>query len=323
MIFSIKRIDDIFEIIDQTKLPHAEVYLKIDNYRQMIEAIKTLQIRGAPAIGIAAAAAVYLACSECSENSDFEKQIETAITHIDSSRPTAVNLHNATNKIRKILNDCNSLSDFITELSSFVDELMRAEFDACERMAENGFKIIPQQYTRFLTHCNTGSLATYGEGTALAVLKKIAKHRDIHVWVDETRPLQQGARLTMWELQSAGIPCTLITDNMAAFAIQTQKIETVITGADCITQLGDVANKIGTLNLAILAKYFSIPFYVVAPNTTHSMTIVRGEDIVIEQRSAAEVSFFSGSPITITGANVYNPAFDVTPAELITSIITD
>jgi methylthioribose-1-phosphate isomerase len=323
MIYSIRRIKESFEIIDQTLLPHIEKYIQIDNYQQMIEAIKSLQIRGAPAIGIAATAAVYLAVCEYIDRDNFIEQITNAIIQIENSRPTAVNLHNATGNIRKILRKSDTALEFRKIVSDFVDELMSYELAACDRMAKNGFNLIPRKYTRFLTHCNTGSLATYGEGTALAVLKQIAKHREIHVWVDETRPLLQGSRLTMWELDRAGIPCTLITDNMAAFTIKTQKIEAIIVGADCIAQNGDVANKIGTFNLAILAKYFGIPFYVVAPESTKNNSIYSGDDIVIEQRYVIEVTHLSGQPITLQNAKVCNPAFDVTPTELITAVITD
>jgi methylthioribose-1-phosphate isomerase len=317
-IHSIRRIDNHFEIIDQTQLPNVEKYIKIDNYQDMITAIKTLQIRGAPAIGIAAATACYLASLQYQNSPDFLTKLTRAITLIEQSRPTAVNLFYATLKVRKVLD-----GDVTENISKLLDDLMAYEYNACEKMAQNGFDIIPRHITRFLTHCNTGSLATYGSGTALGVIRRIAADRDIHVWVDETRPLLQGARLTMWELQKSGIPCTLITDNMAAKAIESHQIQAIITGADRIAKNGDTANKIGTFNLAILAKHFKIPFYIVAPVSTIDNSIDTGHDIVIEERNSDEINFIKNIRISPEKIQVYNPSFDVTPAELITEIITD
>ena len=285
----------------------------------MIQAIKNLAIRGAPAIGIAATAAVYLAHLELENQPDYTANMTKAIDQIEASRPTAVNLFIATAKAREILHSNPTTEAFREQ----VNTIMRYEYQACQRMAENGYQAIPKNFTRFLTHCNTGSLATYGSGTALGVLKKIALHRRIEVFVDETRPLFQGARLTMWELMKSNITCTLITDNMAAHTIKTHKIQAIIVGADRIAKNGDVANKVGTYNLAILAKHFNVPFYVVAPKTTFDHTIEAGDDIIVEQRLPEEITTINGFTIPPKNAQTFNPAFDVTPAGLITEIITD
>jgi len=325
-ICSIKRNGGCFKILDQTLLPSIESYITIETYTQMIEAIKSLQIRGAPAIGIAAMAACYLACKEYAHTSKeaFRACMLEAIRQIESSRPTAVNLFHSTRMVSSLLDDPSRMVVSLTEqVSKLVDEVMENELKACEGMARNGLEYIPKGFNRFLTHCNTGALATYGEGTALGVLKAIASHRDIHIYVDETRPLLQGARLTMWELQRVGIDCTLITDNMAARTIETQGVQAIITGADRIAKNGDTANKVGTFGLAILARHFGIPFYIVAPETTIDNSIATGADIVIEERASEEITQIKGVVIAPEGVNVFNPAFDVTPASLITAIITN
>ena len=320
-ILSIKRTENAFEIIDQTMLPHAENYLTIANYQDMIKAIKTLQIRGAPAIGIAAVAAAFLACIQYKDEQGFEQKLSNALKEIENSRPTAVNLFHAIEKVRNLLT--GDTSQWLSKIDNLVNQLMRYEFQACESMAVNGLHYIPKEYTRFLTHCNTGSLATYGSGTALGVLKLIASKREIEVYVDETRPLLQGSRLTMWELMKANIKCHLITDNMAARTIEQKNIQAIIVGADRIARNGDTANKIGTFNLAILAKYFNIPFYIVAPETTIDHKIEKGKEMIIEERDAEEVLRIMNVQITPNNASVFNPAFDITPADLITAIITD
>lgn len=320
-IYSIKRVGSHFEIIDQTLLPETEKHLLIENYHDMIEAIKKLRIRGAPAIGIAAVAAAYLACRKLQNNKDFEKNMFKAVLEIEKSRPTAVNLFNATEKVKMILK--KDSAQWLIKLDELVDRLMQYEFDACEKMAKNALNIIPSNVTKILTHCNTGSLATYGIGTALGVLRKLASQKTIEVFVDETRPLLQGSRLTMWELMKSKINCTLITDNMAARVINTKKIQMIITGADRIAKNGDSANKIGTFNLAILAKYFNIPFYIVAPETTIDFNILSGQEMIIEERDSSEITMIKDVPITLGNAKVYNPAFDISPANLITGIITE
>jgi methylthioribose-1-phosphate isomerase len=320
-IYSIKRIDQKFEIIDQTLLPHEEKYLLIDEYQEMIEAIKKLRIRGAPAIGIAGAAAAYLAFQQYQHDPNFKQKMANALTEIENSRPTAVNLFHAIKTCRDAIQGVSK--DALYSVSTIVDNLMHYELSACEKMAQNGFTHIPPNITRFLTHCNTGSLATYGIGTALGVIRKIASHREIEVFVDETRPLLQGSRLTMWELMKSNIKCTLITDNMAARTIEQKGIQAIITGADRIAQNGDTANKIGTFNLAILAKHFNIPFYIVAPETTIDRNIRTGQEMIIEERDINEITHLHEMPLAPKHAQAFNPAFDVTPHELITAIITD
>ena len=326
-IYSIKRINKSFEIIDQTLLPEEEKYVLIDDYKDMIEAIKQLKIRGAPAIGIAALAAAYLACKKYQNNPCFELNFLAALSDIENSRPTAVNLFYAIDKVRELLKKGASSiicqSTLLKNLDNLVNAMMQYEFEACQKMANNGSNYIPEHITKFLTHCNTGSLATFGAGTALGVIKKIAKYRKIEVFVDETRPLFQGSRLTMWELQKSGITSTLITDNMAAWTIKTKKIQAIITCADRIAKNGDTANKIGTLNLAILARFYGIPFYIVAPESSIDRSINSGDDIIIEERESSEISNIKGGSITPKNSIIFNPAFDVTPNELISAIITE
>jgi len=333
-IYCIKRKEDFFEIIDQNLLPHTERYCEIKDCFEMIKAIKMLKIRGAPAIGIAAAVAAYLACknyvdaniaqdnaSSQTIKSDFLRYMSNVIAEIENSRPTAVNLFHATEKIKMILKTDHR--KWMLLINDLVNNLMQYEYNACEKMSQKGLDYIPHGFTRFLTHCNTGSLATYGIGTALGVIKKIAQKRNIEVFVDETRPLFQGARLTVWELSKYGIKNTLISDNMGAWTIKTKKIQAIITGADRIAKNGDTANKIGTLNLAILAKHFKIPFYIVAPESTIDNKIDSGKSITIEERDSCEISFINNAPIAPPNTKVFNPAFDVVPIELISAIITE
>jgi len=320
-IYSIKRIGQSFKVIDQTLLPGHEKYLLIDDYREMIKAIKSLQIRGAPAIGIAAVASAFLACKKSMGEINIEKRMLEALSEIEQSRPTAVNLFHATAQVRQVLKDDST--QWFKKLDELVDSYMQYEYNACEEMASNGLDFIPCEYTRFLTHCNTGSLATYGIGTALGVLRKISEKREIEVFVDETRPLLQGSRLTMWELMKSNISSHLITDNMAARAIETKNIQAIIVGADRIAKNGDTANKIGTFNLAILAKYFQIPLYIVAPESTIDFDINSGREMLIEERDTAEVRTIKGVQIAPENSQAINPAFDITPAPLITAIITN
>ncbi len=319
---SIKLFRDKIIIIDQTLLPSKELELEIINYREMIEAIKKLRIRGAPALGVAAAATAYLAAKEFHKKDDFITLLLKAIDEIEESRPTAVNLFLATEKIKKIISNNENLN--IPEMIfNFACELRDYEIEACEKMGKNGADFLGKPNLKILTHCNAGSLATVGIGTSLGVIRKIAERFKIQVFVDETRPLLQGARLTMWELMKSGVPCTLISDNMAASTILSEQIDCIITGADRIAVNGDTANKIGTFNLGILSKHFNIPFYIVAPETTIDKEILTGNEINIEQRNPDEVRHFHSVKTAPINCLVHNPAFDVTPAELISGIITD
>lgn len=307
-------------ILDQTLLPETEKYIDIPDYRAMIEAIKKLRIRGAPAIGVAGAIACALAYDEFSQVDVLEK----SFLEIENSRPTAVNLSHAVNMVRDYLNRKKSTA-ISSEVWDLARDLMTKEKLYSDLQADNGVKEIyhGQDEIRILTHCNAGSLATYGEGTALSVIKALAKRCKVKVWADETRPLLQGARLTAWELVKSGVDVTVITDSMAAYTIKNKGIDLIITGADRITTNGDTANKIGTYGLSILAKHFKIPFYIVAPETTIDRTLDCGSKINIEERDFAELRFFNGKQIAPLECNVFNPAFDVVDNKDITAIITD
>ncbi len=313
-------------IIDQTRLPLEKKFITIDTNEQMWEAIKKLKIRGAPAIGIAAAFGIYLGIRDFTGVSeDFMKRFNEVCSYIGSSRPTAVNLFWAIERMKNLVSRnadrvVNDMKDLILkEAVSMIDEDNRI----CRAIGKNGRALITQGCS-LLTHCNAGGLATAMYGTALAPIFKA--HEDglsIHVFVDETRPLLQGARITAWELLEAGISATLITDNMAASVMQKKKVDMVIVGADRIAANGDTANKIGTLGVAVLAKEFDIPFYVAAPISTIDVNTSSGSEIPIEERGKEEVIRGFGTQTAPADINVYNPAFDVTPAKYITGIITE
>ncbi len=301
-------------VLDQQALPLEEIWLECHNIDDMCAMIKALKVRGAPLIGIAA----VLALMQYVKQGASVKEIKSAITTLIATRPTAVNLKNYMDTIVEQLGDDPSIVFTVGE------QLFLEDVKLCENMANHGLALIPPHAT-LMTYCNTGSLATAGMGTALGVIKHAYLNQKVkHVYPCETRPLLQGARLTAWELAKAEIPHTLICDNMAAMVMQQGKIDAILVGADRIAKNGDVANKIGTYSLAVLAKYHKIPFYVVAPNTTLDPYCKSGKEIEIELRSEDEVKGALGK---ITWApkqsNVYNPAFDVTPAELITAYILD
>jgi len=325
MIKSIEIKENSVVILDQTQLPQNENYLEITDYRSMIEAIKSLRIRGAPALGIAAVAAAWLAVKERNYTPKDTSFLENAFIEIEASRPTAVNLFHAMKEVRKLYaENMKNICRLEAKLIYYCNSLQEKERTSCEQMAANGLTLFdPSARLKILTHCNTGSLATTGAGTALGLIAALAKRQKVTVYVDETRPLLQGSRLTMWELGKLKIESYLITDNMAASIIKSEKIDCIITGADRIAANGDTANKIGTLNLAILAKYFSIPFYIVAPETSFDLSTPSGKDIIIEERLPQEVRGFRDCKAAPDSCLVRNPAFDVTPANLITSIITD
>ncbi len=312
------------KIIDQTLLPQEEKYIEIKDYQQMIEAIKKLRIRGAPAIGIAGLVASALACDEFQNYPQDFSKLENALTEIENARPTAVNLSYAVNIARKYVSSKLFLSEKDVLWKKAL-ELAQQEKEASNLMAEHGVEEIfqGQSELRILTHCNTGSLATYGEGTALAVIKALSRIIKVTVWVDETRPLLQGARLTMWELIKEGIECYLISDSMAAHTIKTKQIDLIITGADRITRNGDSANKIGTLGLSILANYYNIPFYIVAPTSTIDYNLEEGSHINIEERDSTELKYIKGVQIAPSSSKVFNPAFDVVDNQHITAIISE
>ncbi|XZE32627.1 S-methyl-5-thioribose-1-phosphate isomerase [Pirellulaceae bacterium SH501] len=321
-------IDGHLELLDQTLLP---LTLEIKQYRSvdsLFEAIVSLRVRGAPAIGIAAAYGVVIAAQQVLDQplEVATKAILDRCDYLATSRPTAVNLFWALDRMRRVIERNKGISG--------VDELARAllrearlihEEDRrmCHAIGAYGASLL-REATGVLTHCNTGGLATSEYGTALsAIFTAQDQGHVLQVYADETRPLLQGARLTAWELQQRGIPCTLICDSMAAQVMREGRVQAVIVGADRITARGDTANKIGTYSLAVLAKFHSIPFYVAAPTSTFDLSLVSGDDIPIEQRKSTEITQGLGTQTAPTGIDVYNPAFDVTPAELITAIITE
>lgn len=315
------------EIIDQTRLPSDEVILPLKSAEAVWEAIRQLKVRGAPAIGIAGAYGLYLGVKESSESNadDFFKRCTDIANYLNSSRPTAVNLSWALNKILRRLEDAKDRP--VAELKSIIlesaIEIHQEDRKLCKTIGETGAGLF-QAGSRILTHCNTGGLATGQYGTAFSVIYHA--HRAGHVdrvWVDETRPLLQGARLTTWELQKAEIPFSLIVDSAAGFLMQQGKVDAVIIGADRITANGDTANKIGSYSLAVLASAHNIPFYVAAPYSTIDLNLSSGNEIAIEERPMEEVTHVGGKQTAPGGVEVYNPAFDVTPNHLITAIITE
>ncbi|MDZ7266732.1 MAG: S-methyl-5-thioribose-1-phosphate isomerase [candidate division KSB1 bacterium] len=315
-------------LIDQTRLPDELVYLEIAEVDDLGEAIKNLRVRGAPAIGIAAAFGVLLSVQRIKEEHGREAlflEMDRAIRYLRSTRPTAVNLGWALDRMQAVALRLREAS--VTEIK---EALFAEAFDiherdrvVCRALGRHGAGLLPDQAT-VITHCNTGALATADYGTALGVLFTAhSRGKRLHVFVDETRPLLQGARLNMWELQNEGIPCTLICDSAAAFVMQRRHIDCCLVGADRIARNGDTANKIGTYSLAVNAQRHGIPFYVAAPISTIDFSKNSGAEIPIEERAAAEVTQGFGRRTAPQGCRVYNPAFDVTPHELITAIITE
>lgn len=314
-------------IIDQTKLPAKLIKKEIKNYTALCNSIKKLEVRGAPLLGIAAAYGIVIAVDNFhTDNFDsFYKYFKKISNAIKSTRPTAVNLFNAIERIEKIIleNKEKNLDIIKSLIKSEADKIYLEDLQMCYKIGEYGSKLIKNNFT-VLTHCNAGGLATSGLGTALACLFVAKmKNKKFKVFVDETRPLWQGARLTTWELNQWNIDNTLICDNMAAYVIKNKKVNIIIVGADRIASNGDTANKIGTYNLAILANYHKIPFYIAAPSTTFDFNIKSGNEIKIEERDPSEVTMPFGKKIAPDNVKVFSPAFDVTPASLITGFITE
>lgn len=315
-------------LLDQTKLPKEEVYLTMTDWRQVAEAIKALRVRGAPAIGIAAAYGLVLASQEASREKGMKSLVlfRSYAEALAATRPTAINLMWAVNRMIKLTIDREEVDqNLIQKLEAEAMAIHQEDKAMNYSIGEHGAQLFQgQSKLRILTHCNAGALATGGWGTALGIVRQLQENGQLErVYADETRPLLQGARLTAFELKEEGIPVTLQTDSMAAYAMQHGLIDAVIVGADRITRQGDVANKIGTYGLAILAKAHQIPFYVAAPYSTFDFNLDKGEDIPIEMRDSQEVWNFYGVQTGPTGIDVLNPAFDVTPHELISAIITE
>lgn len=319
--------DDKVIMLDQRKLPVEEVYNTYEDYLAVANAIRNMVIRGAPAIGVAAAMGVALGAMGigCEDFPTYYQRIEAICSRLASTRPTAVNLFWALERMKACARDCQNLpTDQITQrLKEEALSIYQEDLDACVRIGKNGEPLLDDGM-RVLTHCNAGALATAGYGTALGVVYAAQEAgKRLHVYANETRPLLQGARLTAWELQKHGIEVTVIADTMAGYLMSQGMIDAVIVGADRIAANGDVANKIGTYTIAVLAKRHSIPFYVAAPLSTIDPKIPDGSQIPIEERDHVEVTKVGSEQVAPDFVNVFNPAFDKTPAELVTAIITE
>ena len=316
--------------IDQTRLPLEEVYVLATSYQQVADVITTMVVRGAPAIGVSAAFGIALGVKQSRAASvpELTQDLEEMCRVLAATRPTAVNLFWAISRMRERYAILAAQPDITIDgiRAALLEEahLMYVEdIAACRTMGANGAHLLPQS-GGVLTHCNAGALATCGYGTALGVIRAaVERGHSIQVYADETRPYLQGARLTAWELLQDSIPTTVLCDNMAASLMRQGKIQAVIVGADRIAANGDVANKIGTYGVAILAKEHGIPFYVAAPWSTIDLETLTGDAIPIEQRAAIEVTHHAGKQLTPHGAGIENPAFDVTPAKYVTAIITE
>jgi methylthioribose-1-phosphate isomerase len=316
--------------LDQTRLPLEEAYVLATSYQQVADAIVTMVVRGAPAIGVSAAMGVALGLKQSSATTvpALTDDLETISLALAGTRPTAVNLFWAIDRMRlhyhRLLRQpgigvAEIQAGMIAEALAMYDE----DIAACRALGRHGAELLPRE-GGVLTHCNAGALATCGYGTALGVIRAAVEDgHNIHVYADETRPFLQGARLTAWELLHDNIPTTVICDNMAASLMRQGKLQAVVVGADRIAANGDVANKIGTYGVAVLAKEHGIPFYVAAPWSTIDLNTRTGDDIPIEQRSAVEVTHHAGKQLTPHDVGIWNPAFDVTPAKYVTAIITE
>lgn len=325
---TIQWVDNYSKMVDQTVLPYEFKYVNITDGQQMYDAIKTMIVRGAPAIGVAGAHGVVLYAQELAKENlsrdEFIKQLLQKADYMASSRPTAVNLMWAVEKQKNIIkNSTSDIKGIVEELKQNGIKLEDEDIAINKKIGDFGAEVVPKGAT-ILTHCNAGGLATVGYGTALGVVRSaFAKDNTIQVFADETRPRQQGARITTFELTMDGIPTTLITDGMCSYFMKKGMIDMVCVGADRIAANGDAANKIGTYTLAIAAKYHNIPFYVAAPLSTIDISIHSGDEIPIEERSREEVTHINGKIICAPDVKVINPGFDVTPNELITGIITE
>ncbi|MHC4571495.1 MAG: S-methyl-5-thioribose-1-phosphate isomerase [Planctomycetota bacterium] len=325
-------VDGCLELIDQRKLPGEFVKIECRDIEQLYEAIKTLTVRGAPAIGVAAAYGLALGLQKLAASGNLETELACLAKqceYLASARPTAVNLFWALDRVKRKAEEfaasqpAASLEALQEVVLIEANAICQEDVDMCRQIGENGEKFI-KDGAGVLTHCNAGALATAGQGTALSVMFEAHKKgKRFKVYVDETRPLLQGARLTAWELQQAGIEVEVICDSMAGWLMKQGEIGAVITGADRIAADGDAANKIGTYSLSILAKEHGIPFYIAAPSSTFDLSITSGEHIPIEQRGIDEVQFFGAERIAPEGVGIYNPAFDVTEAQDICAIITE
>ncbi len=318
--------DNALVLLDQRKLPREEVYLEYRTEDDVAEAIKTMVVRGAPAIGIAAAYGMALAAARhAGSGGDAQREaLERAARVLGDTRPTAVNLFWAIEKMMAHVDKSDSAPEGLAgELLRLAKEMHEEDAAICRRIGDLGAELL-QEGSSVLTHCNAGALATAGYGTAGGVIRSgFRDGRVREVFVDETRPFLQGARLTAWELSRDGIPVVLITDNMAAHCMSLGRIDAIVVGADRVAANGDVANKIGTYGLAVLAREHGVPFYVAAPTSTVDMEAKSGADIPIEERPEEEVRSFGGAVVAPEGVRVFNPAFDVTPARFVDALVTE
>jgi methylthioribose-1-phosphate isomerase len=315
--------------IDQTRLPLEESYVLATTYEQVADAIVTMVVRGAPAIGVSAAYGVALGAlrTKAATPAEFAPEFKQICARLAATRPTAVNLFWAIDRMKKLFAELVALGSTLDQIKEAMlaeaDAMYEEDIAACKAMGAFGGALLPDE-GGVLTHCNAGALATCGYGTALGVIRSaVEQGKKIKVYADETRPFLQGARLTAWELMQDGIDTTVICDNMAAHLMRKGLIQAVVVGADRIAANGDTANKIGTYNVAILAREHGIPFYVAAPWSTIDLATATGEAIPIEERPAVEVTHHGGKQLTPDGVSICNPAFDVTPAKYITAIVTE
>ncbi len=325
---TIEWVDTYSKMVDQTVIPHEFKYVNITSGEDMFNAIRTMIVRGAPAIGIAGAHGVILFAQELAQQELSREAFVAALLekadYMATSRPTAVNLMWAVKKQKEvILASSKDAAGIIEELKANAIQMENEDIAINKKIGDYGAEVVPKGAT-ILTHCNAGALATVGYGTALGVVRSaFAKDNTVQVFADETRPRQQGARITTFELTMDGIPTTLITDGMCSYFMKKGMIDMVVVGADRIAANGDAANKIGTYTVAIAAKYHNVPFYVAAPLSTIDTSIASGDEIVIEERDREEVTHINGKIICAKEVNVINPGFDVTPHELIAGIITE
>jgi methylthioribose-1-phosphate isomerase len=315
--------------IDQTKLPLEESYVLATTYEQVAEAIVTMVVRGAPAIGVSAAYGIALGALRTTAVTPmlFAPEFDRICARLAATRPTAVNLFWAIDRIKRLFANLLASGATLVQIQERIlaeaHAMYNEDIAACKTMGAFGAALLPDE-GGVLTHCNAGALATCGYGTALGVIRSAAEQgKRIHVFADETRPFLQGARLTAWELMASNIPTTVICDNTAASLMKAGRIQAVVVGADRIAANGDTANKIGTYNVAILAREHGIPFYVAAPWSTIDLATPTGDSIPIEERSAVEVTHHGGKQLTPHGVGICNPAFDVTPAKYVTAIVTE
>jgi methylthioribose-1-phosphate isomerase len=327
MIKTVEWTDSGVRFIDQTKLPTEETYVTCKTYEEVADAIRTMIVRGAPALGVTAAMGVALGVrdSQAQELAALKRDLDRVCDVIAATRPTAVNLFWGIRRMRNKFDEVSAqpIAEIKKTLVSEACQMLDEDIAANQSMGKHGAVLLPSS-GGVLTHCNAGALATCGYGTALGVIRAaVDAGKKLHVFADETRPFLQGSRLTAWELMKDGIPTTVIADNMAGAMMRQRKIDAVVVGADRIAANGDVANKIGTYGVAILAKEHGIPFYVAAPFSTVDLNTPDGSGIPIEQRSAREVTHMAGKQIAPDGVGVENPAFDVTPHQYVTAIITE